>query len=311
MTDVALCVLTAQRPEGLRRMLESIADLRLPERVEQLVVVVIDNDVSRASPAQPVCDAVAAARGLTIECIVELQRGIPFARNAALDATVERFDVVGFVDDDEQLRPDWLERMLGCLDEHDADAVTGPIRGVFSSTPPTWAVAGGYFDSPTRPATGTRVPQAYTGNVLMRAAALRASGLRFDARFALSGGSDTHFFLRFAAQGHAIVWCDEAEASEWIPASRVTHGWLLRRSFRIGTSTSLCERYLAPGPRTVGVRLAKACVRIVQGVALLPVNALLPGRRPFDALRLVYLGAGMLNGLTGRHYQEYEHLHTD
>ena len=54
----------------------------------------------------------------------------------------------------------------------------------------------------------------------MRTSALARLDALFDERMALSGGSDVELFRRFAAQGHSIVWADEAVVFEWVPRSR-------------------------------------------------------------------------------------------
>lgn len=307
MTRIAACVLTCRRPEGLRRVLDTLARVQVRAGDEFDVVVVV-NDPEGVADAKAACRDAGAQMAGEVRCVVEPRRGIPFARNRALDEVLESHDVLAFVDDDEAVEPDWIVTLLDALGAHGADAVTGPVLAQFESEPPAWATRGEYFSSRRLPS-GSFVEYADTGNVLLRCDAVRETGLRFDERFALSGGSDTHFFLRFTASGRRIVWCEEAAISEWVPTSRVRRVWLLRRSLRIGTSTALIERFLHPGARTALVRGAKAIVRIAQGVVLTPVHAVLPGRSWFDAVRLMWLGVGMLNGLSGRHYREYARIH--
>lgn len=306
---VAICVITFRRPAGIQRLLESLARLDVGDALDEApVVVVVDNDP--AGSARLTCEQTAQRCGVPLRYVIESERGIPAARNAALDAAGTDVDAIAFVDDDEEVPEGWLLALLRCYHDSGADIVTGPMAAHFVVDPPDWVRGGRYFESPTRYATGTRRPVAASGNVLISTRALVESGVRFDTRFALSGGSDTHFFLRIARLGFSIIWCDEAVATEWIPASRVNRRWLLRRAFRLGTTSGLCAREIGR-PRAVMmlVRAAKGAGRMLQGAALLLPYLVMPRRRALDALRMIWFGSGVFVGLAGRHFHEYEQIH--
>jgi hypothetical protein len=72
----------------------------------------------------------------------------------------------------------------------------------------------------------------------------------FDESMALNGGDDEEFFTRVFTAGFQIVWADNAIVRESIPASRSTVRWLVRRSFRVGTSSSWVQ--LKHHPSTAG-----------------------------------------------------------
>ena len=80
---VAICVATYARCEGLRQLLESLAALQLDEPAPALRVVVVDNDAAASARA-----AVEGLKGFPWPCeyVVEPQRGISAARNAAVRA---------------------------------------------------------------------------------------------------------------------------------------------------------------------------------------------------------------------------------
>jgi hypothetical protein len=63
-----------------------------------------------------------------------------------------------------------------------------------------------------------------------------ASGLRFDERHPLSGGSDSYFFRRVREMGYRMIWADQALVTEWVPKSRATLNWLAMRHFRSGAT---------------------------------------------------------------------------
>jgi succinoglycan biosynthesis protein ExoM len=127
----------------------------------------------------------------------------------------------------------------------------------------------------------------------------------FDERFGLTGGGDTHFFLRASLQGYRTVWADEAIVREFVPATRATMGWLLRRSFRYGTTWSFCERELWPGRRVRARRLGREVKNIARGLMALP-GALAGGKVPtVRCLQGLCEAAGNLSGMMGIRYEEY------
>lgn len=303
---VDVCVVSYRRPGGLLRLLSRLQELRLPEPAPELRVVVVDNDSERS--ARPVCQEAQTWLRFPLVYALEKRRGIPQARNAALAIALESADWVAFLDDDEEPEPEWLAQLLRVQERSGADAVAGPVLPLFEEPPPAWIERGRLFE-PARFATGTRLASAFTGNVLVRTRALAAMDALFDERMALVGGSDDEFFRRFAGDGHAIVWADEARAHEWVPASRASLRWLLLRQLRVGTCTALVDRRLRRPPLSPWRHLAQALWCVAKGSAL-ALAALRRGPGPAAAeLRLAAFGAGRLAGLFGLALEEYRSVH--
>ena len=301
---VSLCVCTYRRPVGLRRLLNAVARVRT-ERVERLEIVVVDNDPDGS--ARATTDSIEAMPFL-LRYVHEPRRGISFARNRAVAEADPASDWIAFLDDDEEPEPGWLDELLRVQARHAADVVAGPVPPKFEAEVPRWVLRG-RFHEPPRHATGTVLPYADTGNVLVRASLFREFPAPFAPSLALAGGEDTHFFLRVARAGNRIVWADEAVAWEWVPPSRVRLPWLLRRAFRRGNTWALLERELDPGLRIRARRILRGGGRIARGAVLLPV-ALVRGRHAVvDALRGICFGAGSLAGVAGYRYDEYRTTH--
>lgn len=303
---IAVCVITYLRPQGLERLLLGLDELTFPSDAPELEVVVVDNDP--AASATAVCDRLRPRLRWPLLYRHEPQRGISFARNAAVAAARDRADFLAFIDDDEIPEPDWLDQLLRVQASYDADVVSGPVLRHFESEAPVWMVKGGFFDDP-RFATGQSIEHPATNNALIRSEIFREMESPFDARMALSGGEDTHFFLRLARQGRRMVWADEAIVREAIPATRARAAWILQRAFRRGNTWSLCERELQPSMRVAGLRVAKGVARIGLGLALLPLAPLRGRDALVKSLQYIWFGAGNLAGLLGLRYQEYKVVH--
>ena len=302
MTRVDVCVVTCQRPRGLARLLEGLAELEVPEDVA-LRVLVVDNDP--AESARPVCDRARPDLSWPLDYATEKRRGIPQARNQALALSLPRSDWLAFIDDDEVPDPDWLVRLLAARSEYEADAVTGPAVPCFETPPAAWLADSRLFDGP-RHATGTRVATAYTHNVLVSSRALGALSSHFDESMALTGSSDSELFERFVAEGHRVVWCDEARTREWVPASRARLGWLLRRALRLGSTRSWRQRRAG---RSLLPILAHAGWCLARGLGTALAGVVTGRAVAARGLFLASFGLGRLAGLSGWVYQEYRRIH--
>jgi GT2 family glycosyltransferase len=304
---VAVCVITYQRLEGLKRLISGLNELVFDKSTPpDLEIIVVDND-----PAGSACALLERSRlklRWPIKCSIEPRRGIPYARNKAIACAGTGVDFVAFVDDDEVPEPLWLDELLSVQRSYDADVVQGPVLPYFPEVVPAWIVKGRFFERYSVRAgygTGQRLELADTNNVLVRSEVFVEMDKLFDERFALTGGSDTHFFMRVFRAGYRIVWANDALASEWIPKGRANVRWILQRAYRLGNTRSVCELDLEPSRAGRVMPVVKGAGRIVQGLLVVPVS-LVRGRHAFvGALYSVCYGAGRLAGVAGMHYEEY------
>ncbi len=304
--QVAVCVITYQRPEGLARLLDGLNRLAFSGDPPAVRCIVVDNDP--ADTAREVCDRIRPDFRWKLDCHLEPRRGIPFARNRAVACALDDADFVAFIDDDEVPAPSWLQELLDAQRRYSADVVTGPMVRRFLSEVPAWLAKSRFFEVPRYP-TGTELPAAMTSNVLARAEAFRAVEGPFDEGRALTGGSDTHCFRRIHRAGFRIVWSDESVVYEYVPASRATLSWLLQRAYRLGNNWSLIELDLQPCWATRGRILFRSPERVARGLVLL-VAGLVMGR--LGLARALYnfcYAAGLIAGLVGMRYEEYRRVH--
>ena len=263
---IAFSISTLHRPDGLERILRSLAAQAVPEGFD-LQAVVVNNDPSDPAPRE-VSDRVAADSGLEITLVDEPKRGVAPPRNRGLRTAADRVGpdgLVGFVDDDEETPDGWLAELLRVKVAHAADIVTGPVLPRFEETPPAWIVEGGFFDKPERP-TGTLRPWAFTNNVLFDASLLSRLDSFFDEGF-LRLSEDRHFFQRLARSGARIVWAADAAVIDAIPPARTTAGWLVRRMRTVGRCVAPLRRDLDGPFRAITMTLLKSPVWIGIGAA--------------------------------------------
>lgn len=300
---LALGVTTYLRPVGLGRLLDAIAALDASSTT-RITVIVVDNDA--AGSAGPVLDDARIRHGLHIVSAVESRRGVTHARNKVLELVRESdADWMGWLDDDEAPRPDWLARLAATQAATGADVVSGRPSSVYEPDAPAWIVASGAFDAEHfRTASPYPYFHTRTSGVIMRADVIPPEG--FDNRLALTGGEDRVFFTRIHRAGHQFVWDDEAIVDEWIPTSRVSLRWLTRRWFRIGVTRSLTLLYLDdPSLLRRARRVLGGLWMASRGTLDVVLSARHGRSRMLASSRLALLGLGASWGAFGLHVHEY------
>jgi succinoglycan biosynthesis protein ExoM len=295
--DVSICVATCRRPEGLSRLLTSLARMRLPKGI-RVELIVVDNDPAGSAAAF----LAGFAAPFAMRCFAEPRRNIAHARNRAVEEARGRW--IAFVDDDEVVDPGWIEAYWSAVDAVACDGFFGPVQRRVEEVVTPWLDVDRFFSGPRLADRASVGPGEFaTNNALVRADLF--DDRRFDPHFGLRGGSDTELFARMWSAGAQFCWCDTARVQELIPPGRHRLGWLMRRAFRGGFVTTLLEQRRL-GTWTAarrGVPRALAALSLV--ILGLPLAAL-AGRAA--AARVWLRGctqAGHLWALLGFDFQEY------
>ena len=190
-----------------------------------------------------------------------------------------------------------------------ACAVMGRVISVFGSDPDPWLIATGVFRRRSRP-TGTLLPSAAAGNLLLDLRQVRALDVHFDPRLGLGGGEDVLFSRGIVRRGGRIVWCNESEVEDLVPPSRMTRAWAMSRAYNGGHAAvivDLLAESSTPARSRVRARyLVGGLGRTLMGV-LRHVQGRAVGNLEADArgLRTSYRGRGMMSAAAGRSYAHY------
>ncbi len=296
MRDVTVCVATHKRPDGLRKLLESLSQ---QTDAPSFDIVVVDND--SAQSAGPIITEFKDR--LPITYLTEPVRGLSRVRNRAVGAADASF--LAFVDDDEWATPHWLADLLGVAQDTNADVVIGPVRIVFGPGVQPYVQAcrffteAGFRDGEILPWYATR-----TSNALVRRSSLPDLPAPFGARFDLSGGEDVDLFRRMIDAGANVRASSSALVFEYRPASRANLGWIVRRAIRNGATIADIEWRQMPA----GQRFRRA-VRTAAGAIVPAWQAGVHWRRDraggLNELIIAAEGIGKLAHLCGIQIQEY------
>jgi Glycosyl transferases group 1/Glycosyl transferase family 2 len=298
--NVCIVIPTFRRHEMLGALLGSLRDLEIPAN-QSVEVLVLDNDPEGSAEAETAASA--ESHPLTIRYQHVGAGDISKVRNAAIDATQDRYDFVALLDDDEQPEPGWLVELLACQRRWNADAVIGPVFGVLPSTCPQWIADGRYFDVVSGE-NDALLHEGITGNALLRCAILQSSGQRFDESLGLSGGEDQLFFRRLVQGGAQIRYAAKAVVRETVPEQRCTASYLLRRSVRVGNTLGLIDGWKQRTPSGLALRSLKSGAWMATGAAK-SVHDLSRRTSPLPGVLRIARGVGMALGLVHYRYDMY------
>ncbi|TIX51248.1 glycosyltransferase family 2 protein [Alteraurantiacibacter aquimixticola] len=290
---ILLAVLTTGARDGsLRDCVEAISRLKRAEGT-RLELMLVQNGTDEVTPE------VARLRDegpMPLTVVVEPRKGIPIARNRALEEGIAAgADYLAFIDDDAEPDEDWLIEAAKVLRVSGTHAVAGPQEPVFPPDSPERLRGAIIYKAieqdPDRPCRW-----AASNNVIMSLPFIREQELRFDENFR-TGGSDKDFFLRFANRGGVIRWAPKSIVREPVVPERLSMKWAIKRSWRLGTTGFQLERSTR-SPLAAMARCAwKGLCYVLAGIALLPLG-LLPRRAALvDGLSYIARGAGFFLGM--------------
>jgi GT2 family glycosyltransferase len=244
-------IATRERPELLRRTLESLAEAERPEG--ELRIWVVENGGAGAS--ETVCESSSLP--------VEYLRLDPPGKSRALNLGVEQIGngFVLFLDDDVRVTPGLLRAYEGAVAGHGMAAVYGgPVEAEFDGPPPaSWLLP---FLPPS--VTGFTPDEGKTflgGNFGAFAENVLEVG-GFDP--ALGGGAtggetdegpvaeETELQERFRERGFGFVPVHEAKVWHFVASARCTPKWVRARWFRHGLTEGILWSRKRRGPKLFG-----------------------------------------------------------
>jgi len=217
-----------------------------------------------------------------VSLVEERRLGKSKALNAGIAATTG--DLVGMIDDDEEVGARWLQEIAAAFQDPDLDFIGGPYLAVWDAPPPEW-VPDGYFAVLGAVDNGSQ-PRAYSrdfpgilkgGNAVIRRRTLHAVGpyaehLGPGAFTRLFSCEDEEMYWRLLEHGATGKYLPHLVIYHYIPASRLTREYYRGWCFWRGVSRGLMDRrhplpvaYLAGVPRFLWGHAARGLFRAVLG----------------------------------------------
>ncbi len=296
-----------RRPVLLRRALESLANLTIPEHVRLSFLIVENDDSAQYGPI--IADF---ADRMDITHVHEPRAGLVYARNRVIDAVNELApDWVGGVDDDQVISENWLEAMVGAIRTYpDTKMFVGRWVRLRPVGMPAWYPLGGVS---AREPTGKVVWTGASGNTAFHRSVIAPDGmaLRYDPAFQFSGGEDSDFSRQYLNKGGKIRRVAEALTEEEVHAERSNFKALTERL----TNSEFIVARIRHKHRPAIVAALLDLQTLYRGVVLGLANLLLAAfALPFAeswAMRRFAAALGFYAGIAGvwRYYFGKDRLH--
>lgn len=286
--NTVLCVCTYRRPEGLRKLLESLTTL---SGTDDMQIVVVDNHADGEGAA--VCQQLPSDYPFKVHALVEPQAGISPARNKVVNTALTLNPTfLAFLDDDERPSTDWLSELLRVQSRTGADVVGGPTLSEFPPNVDEAVKQNPYFGADLNIADMAACQLQAAGNFLIKAEVIAPMGPTFfHPAFAQSGGEDLAFFTQLAKNGASMHWAANAVVHEAVPESRLTQSWMKSRIVNIANSRVRVMQMLEPGFKPAIIRgLKTVALGTVAGTQSL-CALIVPGmREPARMMRWKFWG---------------------
>lgn len=306
--NVSICLCTRDRPVMLSKALRSIISQEIFSNWN--ISIVVANNSLNHQPTN-VIDEIQRDSKFPIHLINEETLGIPFARNAACEKALSlNAEWIIFMDDDEEALPGWLKAYDLALQRYQSDVFTGPVEYIFPGEHEKWLKN----ENKNLGLDGRQLFSAATNNVMFSTKLLTGHPpLRFDTNMALTGGSDTDFFTRYAHHGGKIIAVSNAIVREYVTENRTRLVWRLKRqmqssSNRVYTSKKLYPKshILLNSSKEIFNRLINGSIRVITSPLHLPDGYYASKRSFYHGLRHYAKAYGVICGLLNKHYHQYK-----
>jgi len=239
---------TYNRADLLPVCLKSLHAAVIPEGLTVGVTVVDNNS---ADNTREVAESWKEKFGERLRYVFERMQGRSAALNAGI--TASKSDLVGFIDDDEEIDATWYQIVHHAFTTSDVDFIGGPYIPKWEREPPAWLPSDHEGVIGMVDAGSAIIPydEHYPGilmggNAVIRRSALDRVGLymtslgRTGER--LLAGEDEHMYRRLLESGAKGLYLPQLKIYHLIPASRLTKKYYRRWSFWRGVSCGVLDR---------------------------------------------------------------------
>jgi glycosyltransferase involved in cell wall biosynthesis len=239
---------TYNRQDMLERTLNSLLAAEIPPGMEVRVTIVDNNSKDNT---RLVAEEYSSKFNGRLSYVFEGRQGRSSALNAGIAATSGK--LVGMVDDDEEIDPDWFVTVFSGFRQETIDFIGGPCVPIWSVRPPEWLPMDyggvvGWVDGGDKevPLDNTYAGILMGGNAVFKRSVLEMVGPyamslgRTDKR--LMSGEDEDMYYRLLAAGAKGLYLPNLVVYHHIPPERLTKSYFRRWCFWRGVSLGLLER---------------------------------------------------------------------
>ena len=251
---------TFNRESLLRNALGSLLDARIPAGLDVRIIAVDNNSTDNT---KAVINEFAATSNGRVSYVFEKRQGRSPALNAGI--AVATGDLIGFIDDDEEIDAAWYETILAAFTEHEVDFIGGPYVPRFEGDVPPWlpkshTAVVGIVDGGDKVAP---FDKSYPGILMGGNAVFRRETLERVGPYSTALGrsgtrllscEDEDMYQRLIAAGARGLYLPQLIVYHFIPRERLTKRYHRSWCFWQSVSSAVLDRIRPkPVPYVMGV----------------------------------------------------------
>ncbi len=303
---------TYNRSDHLALALRSLLDAPAPVELEVTILVIDNNSVD---DTRSVVERFQKNARRQIRYIPQPLQGSSQSRNAGI--TGGTAELLGFIDDDEQITPEWFNAIAREFADPATDYLSGPCLANAEIPMPGWIPPGYNGVLGVTPARERQLMDAafpgilLGGNAVMRRSLFERVGM-YNTSLGRSGTGllseeDADLYRRVQAAGLRGYYVPDMAILHHIPASRLTRRYYRRWCYWRGISQGLADRHM---PEPVVYLLGIPRYRLREGLAgLLPLAGNLRENGSADAFKRELPWWTLLGFLRGRFFTRARNLY--
>lgn len=247
--SISVVIPTFRRLDGLALAVRSVF-AQTGNAGWDIDLIIVDND-----PDHSARDVIAelngeVPEGIQIVSLHEPRPGVSNARNAAMAAV--KTSLVAFLDDDQSVAPDWLDKLIKTHGSYPAAVTFGPVKAALGEVEKHRPYFERFFSRTPRHDEGYIEETYGCGNSMIDLDLVPPMDPLFDPRANDSGGEDDLLFAAISQSGGRFAWSAEAVVNEHVPESRTQLRYTLARAFSFGQGPCTLARRHSP-PKTLSL----------------------------------------------------------
>lgn len=222
--NISVIISTYNRSASLRRTLEHIDQMSVPEDMKWELIVIDNNS---KDDTRDVAETFCTRTTISFKYFHESRQGLSFARNTGIQSASG--EIIVFTDDDVIVDRDWIRNISKAFEKYDAACIGGKILPEWEKPPPVWLKGKlleylalcDYGEETVR----MTEPRVWGANLAVRASMFQKYGL-FNTTLGhtggkLYGGEEQQYLERLLESGENIFYCPDILVHHCIPAYRI------------------------------------------------------------------------------------------
>lgn len=227
---VVVAVCTYNGKNRIQRLIKSLKKIDYPN----YKIIIVDNNSSDGT-----VELINSNEELTV--IIEERQGLSYARNKAIDWCDSSVDYLAFLDDDEEVDPDWIKRMLEVfLTDRRIVVVGGPYLPVYEVKKSDWMIKDFFaYRDDFKGIEIAKYTNIVGGNFMVDFKILKERDVKFNTKLGYNGslllsGEDVDFIKALVQEGDLCGFTEFAHVRHYINKDKLTIKWLSKRVYSEG-----------------------------------------------------------------------------